>query len=57
LKGKAIAWGVTTAMKLKRILRSSYMFKSAVKAPKNILKKNKKEKRLVKISSKMSCSG
>ena len=48
MKEKAVAWGVTTAMKLKRKLGSGCSFKSAVKAAKNILKKNKGEKDLVK---------
>jgi hypothetical protein len=50
LKEKAVAWGVTTAMKLKRKLGSSCMFKSAVKAAKKILKKNKGEKDLLKLA-------
>ncbi|XP_025405477.1 uncharacterized protein LOC112679776 isoform X2 [Sipha flava] len=52
LREKAVAWGVTTAMKLKRKLGSGCMFKSAVKAAKNILKKNKGEKDLLKLARK-----
>jgi hypothetical protein len=52
LKEKAVAWGVTTAMKLKRKLGGGCTFKSAVKAAKNILKKNKGETDLLKITRK-----
>jgi hypothetical protein len=52
LKEKAVAWGVTTAMKLKRKLGGGCKFKSAVKAGKNIFKKNKGDKDLVKLARK-----
>lgn len=52
LNEKAVAWGVTTAMKLKRKLGGGCRFKSAVKAGKNILKKNKGKKHLVKLTRK-----
>lgn len=49
---RAAAWGVTTAMKTKSKIGSGCGFKAAVKAAKNILKKNKGEKDLVKLSRK-----
>lgn len=52
LKEKAVAWGVTTAMKLKRKLGGGCGFKSAVKAAKSILRKHKGEKDLLKITRK-----
>ncbi|XP_060856638.1 uncharacterized protein LOC132934343 [Metopolophium dirhodum] len=40
LKEKAVAWGVTTAMKAKRKIGAGCGFKAAVKAVKNAIKKN-----------------
>ncbi|KAE9543719.1 hypothetical protein AGLY_002115 [Aphis glycines] len=52
LKEKAVAWGVTTAMKAKCKVGGGYGFKAAVKATKNILKKNVGEKNLLKLTKK-----
>jgi hypothetical protein len=52
LREKAVAWGVTTAMKLKRKLGGGCRFKSAVAAGKKILRQNKGEKDLVKLARK-----
>lgn len=49
---RAAAWGVTTAMKAKSKIGGGCGFKAAVKAAKNILKKNKGEKDLMKLSRK-----
>ncbi|XP_060861805.1 uncharacterized protein LOC132938813 [Metopolophium dirhodum] len=40
LKEKAVAWGVTTAMKAKRKIGAGCGFKAAIKAVKNAIKKN-----------------
>ncbi|KAL4084371.1 hypothetical protein QTP88_028194 [Uroleucon formosanum] len=40
LKEKAVAWGVTTAMKAKRKVGGGCGFKAALKATKNVMKKN-----------------
>ncbi|XP_060864300.1 uncharacterized protein LOC132949148, partial [Metopolophium dirhodum] len=40
LKEKAVAWGVTTAMKAKRKIGAGCGFKAAIKAAKNAIKKN-----------------
>ncbi|KAL4083082.1 hypothetical protein QTP88_028412 [Uroleucon formosanum] len=44
LKEKAVAWGVTTAMKAKRKIGGGCGFKTAIKAAKNTMKKNIGEK-------------
>ncbi|KAF0704364.1 protein ALP1-like, partial [Aphis craccivora] len=48
----AVAWGVTTAMKEKRKVGGGCGFKAAVKATKNVLKKNFGEKNLRKLTKK-----
>ncbi|KAE9542837.1 hypothetical protein AGLY_002748 [Aphis glycines] len=40
LKEKAVAWGVTTAMKTKRKIGGGCGYKAAIKAAKNVIKKN-----------------
>ncbi|KAL4127489.1 hypothetical protein QTP88_011656 [Uroleucon formosanum] len=52
LKEKAVAWGVTTAMKAKRKIGGGCGFKAAIKAAKNTMKKNIGEKNLTKLSKK-----
>lgn len=52
LNERATAWGVTTAMKAKRKIGGGCGFKAAIKAAKNVLRKNKGEKDLVKLSRK-----
>lgn len=52
LKEKAVAWGVTTAMKAKRKVGGGCGFKAVVKATKNVLKKNASEKNLMKLTKK-----
>ncbi|KAF0749940.1 Uncharacterized protein FWK35_00021969, partial [Aphis craccivora] len=52
LKEKAVAWGVTTAMKAKRKVGGGCGFKAVVKATKNVLKKNAGEKNLISENSK-----
>ena len=52
LKEKAVAWGVTTAMKAKRKVGGACGFKAVVKATKNVLKKNIGEKNLLKLTKK-----
>ncbi|KAL4153628.1 hypothetical protein QTP88_001461 [Uroleucon formosanum] len=52
LKEKAVAWGVTTAMKAKRKIGGGCGFKAALKATKKVLKKNIGEKNLMKLSKK-----
>ena len=52
LKEKAVAWGVTTAMKAKRKIGAGCGFKAAIKAVKNAIKKNIGEKNLMKLSKK-----
>jgi len=52
LKEKAVAWGVTTAMKAKRKIGAGCGFKAAVKAAKNAIKKNIGEKNIMKLSKK-----
>lgn len=51
-KEKAAAWAVTTGMKLKRKLGAGCGFKAAVKAAKNVLKKNIGEKNLIVLTKK-----
>ncbi|KAE9530084.1 hypothetical protein AGLY_011546 [Aphis glycines] len=50
LKEKAIAWGVTTAMKAKRKIGSGCGYKAVIKATKNVMKKNIGEKNLMKLT-------
>lgn len=50
LKEKAVAWGVTTAMKAKRKVGGGCGFKAALKATKNVVKKNVGEKNLMKLT-------
>ncbi|KAL4091149.1 hypothetical protein QTP88_025886 [Uroleucon formosanum] len=52
LKEKAVAWGVTTAMKAKRKIGGGCGFKNAIKAAKNTMKKNIGEKNLTKLTKK-----
>ncbi|KAL4088787.1 hypothetical protein QTP88_023871 [Uroleucon formosanum] len=52
LKEKAVAWGVTTAMKAKRKIGGGCGFKAALKATKKVLKKNIGEKNLMKLTKK-----
>ncbi|KAL4142040.1 hypothetical protein QTP88_004572 [Uroleucon formosanum] len=52
LKEKAVAWGVTTAMKAKRKIGGGCGFKTAIKAAKNIMKKNIVERNLTKLTKK-----
>ncbi|KAL4135581.1 hypothetical protein QTP88_007181 [Uroleucon formosanum] len=52
LKEKAVAWGVTTAMKAKRKIGGGCGFKTAIKAAKNTMKKNIGEKNLTKLTKK-----
>lgn len=52
LKEKAVAWGVTNAMKAKRKIGGGCGFKAAIKATKNAMKKNIGEKNLLKLSKK-----
>lgn len=52
LKEKAAAWLVTTGMKAKRKMGAGCGFKAAVKAAKNVFKKNIKEKNLMKLTKK-----
>ncbi|XP_060860666.1 uncharacterized protein LOC132938026 [Metopolophium dirhodum] len=52
LKEKAVAWGVTTAMKAKRKIGAGCGFKAAVKAVQNAINKNIGEKNLMKLSKK-----
>ncbi|XP_050062955.1 uncharacterized protein LOC126552305 [Aphis gossypii] len=52
LKEKAVAWGVTTAMKAKRKVGGGCGFKAALKASKNVIKKNIGEKNLMKLTKK-----
>ncbi|KAE9523775.1 hypothetical protein AGLY_015835 [Aphis glycines] len=54
LKEKAVAWGVTTAMQVKRKVGGGCGcgFKAVVKATKNVLKKNVGEKNLMKLTKK-----
>ncbi|KAE9541025.1 hypothetical protein AGLY_004270, partial [Aphis glycines] len=52
LKEKAVAWGVTTAMKTKRKIGGGCGYKAAIKAAKNVIKKNIGEKNLLKLSKK-----
>ncbi|KAL4083047.1 hypothetical protein QTP88_028377 [Uroleucon formosanum] len=52
LKEKAVAWGVTTAMKAKRKIGGGCGFKAALKATKNVIKKNIGEKNLMKLTKK-----
>ena len=52
LKEKAVAWGVTTAMKAKRKVGGGCGFKAMVKASKNVIKKNIGEKNLTKLTKK-----
>lgn len=47
-----MAWGVTTAMKAKRKIGGGCGFKAAIKATKNVMKKNIDEKKLLKLSKK-----
>jgi len=47
-----VAWGVTTAMKAKRKVGGGCGFKAALKATKNVIKKNFGEKNLLKLSKK-----
>ena len=47
-----MAWGVTTAMKAKRRVGGSCGFKAAIKAAKNVMKKNIGEKNLIKLTKK-----
>lgn len=49
LKEKAAAWAVTNIMKAKRRVGAGCGFKAAVKAAKNVLKKNVGEKNLMKL--------
>jgi len=44
LKEKAVAWGVTTAMNTKRKIGGGCGYKAAIKAAKNVIKKNIGEK-------------
>ncbi|KAE9522963.1 hypothetical protein AGLY_016594 [Aphis glycines] len=52
LKEKAVAWGVTTAMKAKRKIGDGCGYKAAIKAAKNVIKKNIGENNLLKLSKK-----
>ncbi|KAL4135057.1 hypothetical protein QTP88_006719 [Uroleucon formosanum] len=52
LKEKAVAWGVTTAMKAKRKIGGGCGFKAVLKATKKVLKKNVGEKNLMKLTKK-----
>ncbi|KAL4105041.1 hypothetical protein QTP88_012102 [Uroleucon formosanum] len=52
LKEKAVAWGVTTAMKAKRKIGGGCGFKAAIKAAKSTMKKNIGEKNLTKLTKK-----
>lgn len=52
LKEKAAAWLVTTGMKAKRKIGAGCGFKAAIKAAKNVLKKNINEKNLMKLTKK-----
>lgn len=52
LNERAAAWGVTNAMKLKRKIGSGCGFMTAVRAAKNMIKKHKGEKNLVKLTRK-----
>jgi len=52
LKEKAAAWLVTTGMKAKRKMGAGCGFNAAVRAAKNVLKKNIKEKNLMKLTKK-----
>jgi len=52
LKEKAAAWTVTTAMKAKRKIGAGCGFKVGVKAAKNVLKKYKGEKNMMKLAKK-----
>ncbi|KAE9521894.1 hypothetical protein AGLY_017701, partial [Aphis glycines] len=52
LKEKAVAWGVTTAMKAKRKVGGGCGFKAALKATNKVLKKNVREKNLIKLTKK-----
>ncbi|KAL4127110.1 hypothetical protein QTP88_011308 [Uroleucon formosanum] len=52
LKEKAVAWGVTTAMKAKRKIGGGCGFKTAIKAAKSTMKKNIGEKNLTKLTKK-----
>ncbi|KAL4123054.1 hypothetical protein QTP88_015286 [Uroleucon formosanum] len=52
LKEKAVAWGVTTAMKAKRKIGGGCGFKAILKATKKVLKKNVGEKNLMKLTKK-----
>jgi len=52
LKEKTVAWGVTTAMKAKRKIGGGCGFKAALKATKNVIKKNVGEKNLMKLTKK-----
>ncbi len=52
LKEKAAAWLVTTGMKAKRKIGEGCGFKAAIKAAKNLLKKNINEKNLMKLTKK-----
>lgn len=47
-----MAWGVTTAMKAKRKIGGGCGFKAALKATKNVIKKNVGEKNLMKLTKK-----
>jgi hypothetical protein len=51
-KEKAAAWGVTSAMKVKRKIGAGCGFKVAVKAAKNVLKNNMNEKNIIKLTKK-----
>lgn len=52
LKEKAVAWGVTNAMKAKRKVGGGCGFKTVIKATKNVMKKNIGEKNLTKLCKK-----
>jgi len=52
LKEKAVAWGVTSAMKAKRQIGGGCGFKAGIKATKNAIKKNMCEKNLLKLTKK-----
>ncbi|KAF0747256.1 Uncharacterized protein FWK35_00024634 [Aphis craccivora] len=52
LKEKAIAWGVTTAMKVKRKIGAECGYKAVIKAIKNVMRKNIGEKYLIKLTKK-----
>lgn len=52
LKEKAAAWLVTTGMKAKRKMGAGCRFKAAVKAARNVMKKNIKQKNLLILTKK-----